>query len=44
MAANLSPVFIQQADTSEEESAIGEMVFELYGLTQEERDIVRGKE
>lgn len=32
-----------QADTSKEESAIDEMVYELYGLTKEEQDIVKGK-
>ncbi len=33
----------QKADTSEEESAVGEMVYELYGLTSEEIKIVEGK-
>jgi hypothetical protein len=34
----------QQADTSKEESAIDEMVYQLYGLTEEEIRIVEGKE
>jgi Alw26I/Eco31I/Esp3I family type II restriction m6 adenine DNA methyltransferase len=33
-----------QADTSKEESAIDEMVYQLYGLTEEEIRIVEGKE
>jgi hypothetical protein len=33
----------QKADTSEEESAIGEMVYELYGLSEEEVRIVEGR-
>lgn len=32
-----------QADASKEESAINELVYELYGLTKEEIDIVEGK-
>ena len=32
-----------QADTSKEESAIDELVYELYGLTPEEINIVEGK-
>jgi hypothetical protein len=32
-----------QADTPEEESAIDELVYELYGLTEEEVRIVEGK-
>jgi len=43
MAANLFLMFYQQADTSEEESAIDEMVYQLYGLTEEEIAIVEGK-
>lgn len=31
---------IQKADTSEEESAIGEMVYQLNGLTKEEIHLV----
>ena len=34
----------QQADKSEEESAIDELVYQLYGLTEEEVKIVEGKE
>jgi len=44
MAANLFPMFIQQADTSEEESATDEMVYELYGLSEEEVRIVEEKD
>lgn len=33
-----------QADTSKEESAIDELVYQLYGLTEEEVKIVEGKE
>ena len=33
----------QKADTSEEESAIDEMVYQLYGLTEDEVKIVEGK-
>ncbi|MEP7134305.1 MAG: hypothetical protein ABI904_05180 [Chloroflexota bacterium] len=32
-----------QADTKELERTIDELVYDLYGLTKEERDIVEGK-
>ncbi len=42
MVPNIFPMFNQQADMSEEESAVGEMVYELYGLTEDEVRIVEG--
>lgn len=45
IAPNLFPIFNQQADMSEEESAVDEMVAsrELYGLSEEEFRIMEGK-
>jgi hypothetical protein len=42
---SLRKVFVdsQQADTSKEESAIDELVYQLYGLTEDEIRIVEGK-
>lgn len=34
---------IQKADTSEEESTIDELVYQLYGLSEDEIKIVEGK-
>ena len=43
MRANIFPMFIPQADMPEEESAIDEMVYQLYGLNEDAVKIVEGK-